>query len=72
MLKLFSNGCEQSKLYNYILEYRSGYKTSKEECLVCHHVHGPFVTLTALAQEVSHRLFFKESLTYSVEIRTVT
>ncbi|KAF6017963.1 hypothetical protein EB796_023723 [Bugula neritina] len=35
---VWSNGCEQSKLYNYILEYRSGYKTSKEECLVCHHV----------------------------------
>ncbi|XP_067936486.1 uncharacterized protein [Watersipora subatra] len=47
----WTKGCEQSRLHNYTLEYKQGYEMSKEECIVCHHVHGPFVTKTEVFKE---------------------
>ena len=41
-------GCVQAKLKNYVLEYKEGYYHSKNGCMFCHNVQGPFVTKTNL------------------------
>lgn len=51
----WSNGCEQSLLRNYSLAYTAGYHKSTEECMMCHHVQGPFVAKTELLKTVSKK-----------------
>ena len=41
-------GCVQTKLKNYVLEYQEGYYHSKNECMFCDYLQGPFVTKTNL------------------------
>ena len=41
-------GCVQSKLRNYVLEYQEGYYHSKNECMFCDYLQGPFVTMTKM------------------------
>jgi len=41
-------GCVQTKLKNYVLEYQEGYYHSKNECMFCDYLQGPFVTKTSL------------------------
>lgn len=41
-------GCVQAKLKNYVLEYKEGHYHSKNGCMFCHNVQGPFVTKTSL------------------------
>ena len=41
-------GCLQTKLKNYVLEYQEGYYHSKNECMFCDYLQGPFVTKTKL------------------------
>ena len=48
-------GCMQTKLKNYVLEYKEGYYHSRNECMFCDYLQGPFVTKTSL-------LKFDESL----------
>ncbi|XP_078359839.1 uncharacterized protein LOC144644262 isoform X1 [Oculina patagonica] len=48
-------GCVQTKLKNYVLEYQEGYYHSRNECMYCDYLQGPFVTKTNL-------LKFDESL----------
>ena len=48
-------GCVQTTLKNYVLEYQEGYYHSKNECMFCDYLQGPFVTKTKL-------LKFDESL----------
>ncbi|KAF6021131.1 hypothetical protein EB796_020560 [Bugula neritina] len=49
---VWSNGCDQSVLYNYQLVYRAGYMKSRQECLMCHHVRGPFVAKASLFKKI--------------------
>ena len=48
-------GCVQTAMKNYVLEYQEGYYHSKNECMFCGYLQGPFVTKTKL-------LKFDESL----------
>jgi len=48
-------GCVQTTLKNYVLEYQEGYYHSKNECMFCDYLQGPFVAKTKL-------LHFDESL----------
>ena len=48
-------GCVQTTLKNYVLEYQEGYYHSKNECMFCDYLQGPFVAKTKL-------LKFDESL----------
>ena len=41
-------GCVQTKLKNFVLEYQEGYYHSKNECMFCDYLQGPFVTKTNL------------------------
>ncbi|XP_078344664.1 uncharacterized protein LOC144630209 isoform X2 [Oculina patagonica] len=41
-------GCVQTKLKNYVLEYQEGYYHSKNECMFCDYLQGPFVTKTKM------------------------
>ena len=43
-------GCVQTTLKNYVLEYREGYYHSKNECMFCDHLQGPFVAKTKLLE----------------------
>ena len=43
-------GCVQTKLKNYVLECQEGYYHSKNECMFCDYLQGPFVTKTNLLQ----------------------
>ncbi|XP_078368935.1 uncharacterized protein LOC144652753 [Oculina patagonica] len=52
-------GCVQTTLKNFVLEYQEGYYHSKNECMFCDYLQGPFVTKTNL-------LKFDESLTNEV------
>ncbi|KAJ7377364.1 hypothetical protein OS493_029723 [Desmophyllum pertusum] len=52
-------GCVQTTLKNYALEYQEGYYHSKNECMFCDYLQGPFVTKTNL-------LKLDESLTNEV------
>lgn len=52
LLYKWTTGCEQSVLQNYTLVYRHGYDRSMEECMFCHHIHGPFVAKTELFKKV--------------------
>ena len=40
-------GCVQTKLKNYVLEYQEGYYHSKNECMFCDYLQGPFVATTS-------------------------
>ena len=40
--------CLQTKLRNYVLEYQEGYYHSKNECMFCDYLQGPFVTKTEM------------------------
>ena len=44
----WKSGCVQTKLKNYVLEYQEGYYHSKNECMFCDYLQGPFVTKTSL------------------------
>ncbi|KAJ7360029.1 hypothetical protein OS493_019119 [Desmophyllum pertusum] len=48
-------GCVQTTLNNYVLGYQEGYYQSKNGCMYCNYLQGPFVTKTNL-------LKFDESL----------
>ena len=48
-------GCVQTTLKNFVLEYQEGYYHSKNGCMYCNYLQGPFVTKTNL-------LKFDESL----------
>ena len=39
---------------NFTLVYTAGYHRSIEECLICHHIHGPFVAKAKVFQQVCH------------------
>ncbi|KAJ7379239.1 hypothetical protein OS493_017748 [Desmophyllum pertusum] len=39
-------GCAQTTIKNYVLEYQEGYYHSKNECMFCDYLQGPFVTKT--------------------------
>ena len=41
-------------LRNFTLVYTAGYHRSIEECLICHHIHGPFVAKAKAFQQVCH------------------
>ena len=41
-------GCVQTKLLSYVLEYQEGYYHSKDSCMFCDYLQGPFVTKTDL------------------------
>ncbi|KAJ7379240.1 hypothetical protein OS493_017749 [Desmophyllum pertusum] len=41
-------GCVQTTLKNYVLQYQEGYYHSKNECMFCDYLQGPFVTKTNL------------------------
>ena len=41
-------GCVQTTLKNYVLEYQEGYYHSKNECMFCDYLQGPFVAKTKL------------------------
>lgn len=43
-------GCFQTRLENYVLEYRKGYSSSQNESMLCDYIGGPFVTSTSLLQ----------------------
>ena len=51
----WKTGCVQTTMKNYVLEYQEGYYHSKNECMFCDYLQGPFVTKTKL-------LKFDESL----------
>ncbi len=36
---------------NYSLVYRSGYRHSQHDCLICHHITGPFIADTDLLRQ---------------------
>ena len=55
-------GCYQTKLLNYVLEYKDGYFHSRNECMFCDHLVGPFVAKTKLVKRVK----FDEGLTSEV------
>jgi hypothetical protein len=48
----WSNNCYRFQLQNYTLTYKSGYYRSYNECLVCEHITGPFLTKTKTLQEI--------------------
>ena len=48
-------GCVQTTMKNYVLEYQEGYYHSRNECMFCDYLQGPFVAKTNL-------LKFDESL----------
>ena len=48
-------GCMQTTLKNFVVEYQEGYYHSKNGCMICNYLQGPFVTKTNL-------LKFDESL----------
>ena len=48
-------GCVQTTMKNYVLQYQEGYYHSRNECMVCDYLQGPFVAKTKL-------LKFDESL----------
>ena len=48
-------GCVQTTMKNYVLEYEEGYYHSRNECMFCDYLQGPFVAKTKL-------LKFDESL----------
>ena len=48
-------GCVQTTMKNYVLEYQEGYYHSRNECMFCDYLQGPFVAKTKL-------LKFDESL----------
>ena len=37
---------------NFTLVYKEGYHRSVEECLICHHIQGPFVAKTEFFTQV--------------------
>lgn len=41
-------GCYQTTLKNYVLEYQEGYFYSRNECMFCDYLQGPFVAKKAL------------------------
>ena len=41
-------GCVQTTMKNYVLKYQEGYLHSKNECMFCDYLQGPFVTKTSL------------------------
>ncbi|CAH1776799.1 unnamed protein product [Owenia fusiformis] len=42
----WSMGCQQFRLRNYTLVYKSGYDLSNHECVFCDHLQGPFLAKT--------------------------
>ena len=40
--------CVQTQIRNYVLEYQEGYYHSKNECMFCDYLQGPFVTKTEM------------------------
>lgn len=55
-------GCQQSYLYNYILEYKDGYYKSKNECMYCDNIIGPFLARSSTLKEI----LFDEGLSLEV------
>ena len=41
-------GCVQTTVKNYVLEYQEGYFHSRNSCMFCDYLQGPFVTKTSL------------------------
>ena len=41
-------GCVQTTLKNFVLEYQEGYFHSRNSCMFCDYLQGPFVTKTSL------------------------
>ena len=41
-------GCYQMAHRNYVLVYKSGYRHSKNSCVFCHDITGPFIAKTSL------------------------
>ena len=41
-------GCVQTTMKNYVLKYQEGYLHSKNGCMLCDYLQGPFVTKTSL------------------------
>ncbi|XP_022780782.1 uncharacterized protein LOC111322013 [Stylophora pistillata] len=41
-------GCVQTTMKNYVLKYQEGYFHSKNECMFCDYLQGPFVTKKSL------------------------
>ncbi len=60
-------GCRQVAYRNYILVYQPGYRRSKNSCVFCHDIQGPFVAETKTLQnynftgsKVAEELIFRE------------
>ena len=49
---VWNHGCLQSEIKNYYLLYNKGYLYSKEGCMFCDNVLGPFITKTSLLKSV--------------------
>ena len=44
-------GCYQMAYRNYVLVYKPGYRHSKNSCVYCHHISGPFIAKTSLLKQ---------------------
>lgn len=58
----WSNNCYRLQLRNYTLTYKPGYERSFNECLVCGHLSGPFLTRTKTMQAIK----FDQTLNYGI------
>jgi len=45
-------GCRQTKLFNYVLQYEEGYHYSRDSCMFCDDLEGPFVAKTNLLKNL--------------------
>uniref|UniRef100_T1IJR0 Cysteine-rich venom protein n=1 Tax=Strigamia maritima TaxID=126957 RepID=T1IJR0_STRMM len=46
-------GCYQSEMNNYVLEYKEGYQSSKNECMFCDYISSPFMAKTDFLKEIT-------------------
>ena len=58
-------GCSQMAYRNYILVYKSGYRHSKNSCVYCHDVNGPFVAKTSILKQYNFtNIYLPEELMF--------
>jgi len=56
-------GCYQSTMKNYVLEYQEGYFYSRNECMYCDYVQGPFVARKSMLkfdENLSNEVVFED------------
>ena len=58
-------GCSQMAYRNYILVHKAGYRHSKNSCIYCHNIDGPFVAKASLLKQYNFtNLFVSEELLF--------